>query len=130
MSASLSQLIQEYFYLLGALIGALCVFEANILLKTKTSWFRDKRLLWSTTIEFAWLIIVCLGLFSWDLTGWKALSCLAFLVNYLVACIYTWYLFRGVNIESLDDFKLPRWYLEYYFSFGVVYAIANLALFF
>lgn len=130
MSVSLPDLIREYFHLLGAVIGALCVYEANIILKAKGSWIRDKRLLWSTTIEFVWLVVVCLGLFSWDLTGWKALSCLIFLVNYLIACVYTWHLFRGINIETLDQFTLPRWYLEYYFSFGVVYSLANLALFF
>lgn len=120
---------QDYFHVFAALVGALCVYEANIILKASGSWFRDKRLLWSTSIEFVWLVVVCLGLFSWDFTGWKALSCLIFLVNYLVACIYTWYLFRGVTIESLEQLVLPRWYLEYYFSFGVVYAIANLVLF-
>lgn len=121
---------QDYFHIFAALVGALCVYEADIILKASDSWFRDKRLLWSTSIEFVWLVIVCLGLFSWNLTDWKALSCLIFLVNYLVACVYTWFLFRGVAIENLDQLKLPRWYLEYYFSFGVVYAIANLALFF
>ena len=120
----------DYFHLFAALVGALCLYEANIIMRANGSWIRDKRLIWSTSIELIWLIVVCLGLFSWDYTGWKALSCLIFLVNYLVACVYTWYLFRKIgNIESLDDFNLPRWYLDYYFSFGAIYALGNLAVF-
>lgn len=123
-------MIQEYFHLFAALTGALCAYEANIILRAEGSWINDKRLLWSTTLEFAWLIVVCLGLFSWNFNGVKAFVCLIFLVNYLVACLYTFYLIRGSDIESLENFQLPRWYLEYYFSFGVIYFLANIFLFF
>lgn len=129
----MSAFIQEYFHLLSALIGALCVYEANILLKDKDYWIFDKRLLWTTSIEFVWLIICCLGIFSWNFSGWKMMSCLIFLINYVFACMYTWILFRKVDSsdpEFAKNFRIPRWYLEYYFSFGAVYALANFLLLF
>jgi hypothetical protein len=124
------QVIQEYFHLFAALTGALCAYEAQLILKIERAWINDKRLLWSTTFEFVWLIITCLGLFSWNFTGVKAFACLIFLVNYLVACVYTFFLIRSSDLEALEQFQLPRWYLEYYFSFGVIYFLANIFLFF
>jgi hypothetical protein len=129
----MSAFIQEYFHLLSALMGALCVYEAKILLKANDYWIFDKRLLWTTSLEFAWLIVCCLGLLGWNLSGWKIISCLIFLVNYLVACAYTWLIFRGADFTDPNfakDFRIPRWYLEYYFSFGAIYSVVNLVLFF
>lgn len=114
-------------------MGALCVYEAKILLKANDYWIFDKRLLWTTSLEFAWLIVCCLGLLGWNLSGWKIISCLIFLVNYLVACAYTWLIFRGADFTDPNfakDFRIPRWYLEYYFSFGAIYSVVNLALFY
>jgi len=124
--------IQDYFHLLSAIIGALCVYESHILLKAKDFWMLDRRLLWTTSIELIWVIVCCFGLFSWTLTGWKTMSCLIFLVNYIFACVYTWLLFRKINIgdpEFAKSFRIPRWYLEYYFSFGAIYCLTNAALF-
>lgn len=124
----MSTFIQEYFYLLAACMGALCVYEAKLLLKTQDFIVLDKRLLWSTSIEFFWFVICLIGIFSWELSDWKLVSCLLFIINYLFACVYTWYLFRQIDYTQenfLNQFRIPRWYLEYYFSFGALYGLMN-----
>jgi len=128
----MSEWIGQYFHLLCAIIGVLCAYEANLILRAKGAWILDKHLLWTTSIEFIWVIICCLGIFSWGLTGWKLFTGLIFLVNYLFAGIYTGYLFRGANLSDpsfFENFQIPRWYLEYYFSFGLIYSITNFILF-
>jgi hypothetical protein len=125
-------MLSEYFHLLATLIGIICVIEANILLKAGQSWFLDKRLLWSTTIEFVWLIICFIAVFS-DLSRGHILASLIFIVNYFFVCIYTFYLMRGLDLTdptALTRWSIPKWLLEYYFSFGFIYALLNLALFF
>lgn len=125
-------MLQDYFHLLATLIGVICVFEANILLKPREFWFLDKRLLWSTTIEFVWVIVCFIAVFG-DLSRGKMFAALIFIVNYLFVCVYTFFLMRKLDLTdptALAKWIIPKWLLEYHFSFGFIYALFNLVLFF
>jgi hypothetical protein len=125
-------MLLEYFHLLASLVGIICLYEARLLLKVNELWLLDKRLIWSTSIELIWFVICLIGLFIWDLTPWKMLVCLLFIVNYLFSCVYTWYLLRKTDFtdpSAIVGFRIPRWFLEYHFSFGFIYALINLILF-
>ncbi len=125
-------MLLEYFHLLAAFIGVVCVYEANLLLKAHELWLLDKRLLWSTGIECVWLIFCLIAVFRWDLSHWQILVSLLFIVNYLFSCIYTGYLMSKVNLSdpsAISGFRIPGWFLEYHFSFGFIYALINLMFF-
>jgi hypothetical protein len=125
-------MLLDYFHLLAALIGVVCAYEANLLLKAHELWLLDKRLLWSTAIEFIWFIFCLIAIFRWDLSHWQTLASLLFIVSYLLSCIYTGYLIKRIDLSdptAISGFRIPRWFLEYHFSFGFIYSLINLIFF-
>lgn len=116
--------LEVVFIALSLMIAIFVMIESTLLERNG-----GKLLLKNSTFMFislstsAWMVAACLAWYFLDLVGLGLVVAMVYPLYGLLGLAYSAMLMRGIEIDDPDEVALPKKYLSFCKSFGLVYSI-------